>query len=101
MKPFKETNHHPVAAFRGDKSDAIVRLKALAGAELEFDASASADPDGGELIYLWWHYEEAGTYPGRVFIEHADAAKAKAQIPTSPNSDLRGRQTNSHHPGSA
>ena len=82
VKPFAEANHHPVAAFNGDKRDTIVRLKALGGEELDFDASASTDPDGDELTYSWWQYEEAGTYPGRVFIERADAAKAKAHIPT-------------------
>lgn len=30
----------------------------------------------------WWQYEEAGTCPGRAFIESADAAKAKAFVPT-------------------
>lgn len=82
VKTFKEANHHPVAAFNGDKSDTILRPKVLAGAALECDASASTDPDGDELIYSWWQYEEAGTYPGRVFIEKPDAAKAKIHIPT-------------------
>ena len=35
-----------------------------------------------ELVFSWWQYEEAGTYPGHVFIEHAAAAKAKVHIPT-------------------
>ena len=82
VKPFKEANHHPVAAFNGDTSDTIVRWKTRAGEVLEFDASGSTDPDGDELTYSWWQYEEAGTYPGRVFIERADAAKAKVHIPT-------------------
>ena len=82
VKPFKEANHHPVAAFNGDTSDRIVRLKVLAGEELDVDASASTDPDGDQLIFSWWQYEEAGTYPGRVFIENAAAAKAKVHIPT-------------------
>ncbi len=82
VKPFKEANHHPVAAFNGDPSDTIVRLKALAGEELDFDASASSDPDGDPLIFSWWQYEEPGTYPGRAFIENANSAKAKVFIPT-------------------
>ncbi len=82
VKPFKEANHHPVAAFDGDPSDTIVRRKARAAEVLDFDASASTDPDGDPLIFSWWQYEEAGTYPGRVFIEDAAAAKAKVHIPT-------------------
>lgn len=82
VKPFAEANHHPVATFNGDKRDTIARLKALAGEELDFDASASTDQDGDQLVFSWWQYEEAGTYPGRVFIENASAAKAKVHIPT-------------------
>jgi len=82
VKPFSEANHHPIAAINGDASDAILRLKAKAGEELTLDASASADPDGDPLIYSWWQYEEAGTYPGRVFIDGAAAPKAAVHVPT-------------------
>ncbi|MCP5113397.1 MAG: DUF1593 domain-containing protein, partial [bacterium] len=46
VKPYAEANHHPVAAIDRDKSDSIVSLKARGGEVLEFDASASSDPDG-------------------------------------------------------
>lgn len=82
VKPYKEANHHPIAAFNGDVSDTIVQLRSPAGAELNLDASASTDPDADQLIYSWWQYEEAGTYPGRVFIESHTAEKATAHVPT-------------------
>jgi len=81
VKPYSEANHHPVAAFNGDCSDAIVRLKAKIGEVISVDASASRDPDGDDLVYKWWIYEEAGTYAGRVRVNSANKAKAQIEIP--------------------
>ena len=82
VKPFREANHHPSAAFNADRSDAIIRLQAIAGEELVFDAAASIDPDGDELAFSWWQYEEAGSYPGRVPIQSPHAPKTNVYIPT-------------------
>ena len=40
------------------------------------------DPDGDDLIYSWWIYEEAGTYAGNVSIDSAQNQKAQVRIPT-------------------
>jgi hypothetical protein len=82
VKPFEEANHHPVAAFRGDTSHAIVRMRALAGEEVALDATASGDPDDDPLVYRWWIYQEAGTYPGEVTISSAHQPEASVRIPT-------------------
>ncbi|MDX2429378.1 MAG: DUF1593 domain-containing protein [Bacteroides sp.] len=79
---YEEANHHPVAAFAGDKTDQIVYLDASPGEVLQLDASASTDPDGDELFYSWWIYEEAGTYPGKVLIRDPAAALASLEVPT-------------------
>ena len=66
VRSYSEANHHPVAAVDGDRSDRILRVSALPGEELSFDAEVSTDPDGDSLTYSWWIYEEAGSYPGRI-----------------------------------
>ncbi|TYA84187.1 DUF1593 domain-containing protein [Seonamhaeicola marinus] len=82
VKSFKEANHHPIAAFNGDVSNTIIRLNANAGEIIDLDATASKDPDGDQLNYHWWIYQEAGTYSGEVYIENAHTSKTKLRIPT-------------------
>lgn len=81
-KPFEEANHHPVATIDGDDSNSIIRMEVLAGDVITLDASGSTDPDDDQLMYKWWIYEEAGTYPGQIFITDPDKPKTSAMIPT-------------------
>lgn len=81
-KSFEEANHHPVAAIDGDDSNSIIRMNALAGEVISLDAYASIDPDGDQLNFNWWIYEEAGTYPGQVLITDPDKPKTSLMIPT-------------------
>ncbi|WP_282136701.1 nucleoside hydrolase-like domain-containing protein [Seonamhaeicola maritimus] len=87
-KPFEEGNHHPVAAFNGDTSNAIVRLNAKAGETLSLDASASTDPDNDELNVSWWVYTEAGTYGGIIAIPNNNKSTTSFTVPK----DASGKQ---------
>lgn len=79
---YEDANHHPIAAFRGDKSQTIVRLTAEAGETVALDASASYDPDLDLLSFNWWQYQEAGTYPGQVLIRESKEAISELVIPS-------------------
>jgi len=60
----------------------LILDKADVGEVIPVDASASIDPDGDDLIFSWWIYEEAGTYAGNVNIDSAQNQKAQIRIPT-------------------
>lgn len=81
-KSFGEANHNPVAAIDGDHSNSIIYLSVLAGGVISLDASSTEDPDGDQLIFRWWQYEEAGDYPGKILITNPDASVTRVRIPT-------------------
>lgn len=87
-KSYREANHHPRAAFNGDKSDTIVRLAAKVGKVVILDASASSDPDEDSLQFLWYVYPEAGTYPGSPVIKNKTNAVTQIAVPN----DAAGKQ---------
>ena len=88
VQPFKKANHNPIAAVNGDKTDAIIFIKANTGASLAFDASASTDPDGNAISYNWFIYKEAGTYPLVVDVANPYQKAIKLIIPK----DASGKQ---------
>jgi hypothetical protein len=60
VKDYASANHHPVVKLK----DTPLEIEAAAGESITLDASASRDPDRDQLTCRWWHYHEAGTYPG-------------------------------------
>jgi len=58
---YEEANHPPVPAL-GHAEQITVK----SGDIFSLDASGTTDPDGDNLSYWWFQYQEAGTYPGQV-----------------------------------
>ena len=56
-KSYKDANHPPVVVL-GHPDHLTVR----SGQSFGLDASASTDPDGDNLSFLWFDYPEAGSY---------------------------------------
>jgi hypothetical protein len=81
VKPPGEANHRPAAVVNGSAGPEILRLEAPAGSKLDLSATGSTDPDRDALVYEWFPYPEAGTFPGPVKIEGAAGERARAAIP--------------------
>lgn len=88
VNDFNEANHNPVAAVNGDEGDEIIRLQVKPGLLLSLDASSSSDPDGDDLLFRWWVYQEAGTYSGNVSLSNPAGSKTEVTIP----SDATGKE---------
>ena len=56
-RSYKEANHPPVPVLNQSNHITI-----KSGEGFRLDASASYDPDGDNLSFLWFQYPEAGTY---------------------------------------
>lgn len=72
---FKGANHPPAASIEGpaDRS-------AAPGETVRLEGRAS-DPDGHATTVKWWHYTEAGTYPGPVVLSARAPASASFDVP--------------------
>ena len=81
VQPPTGANHPPVVALNGDTTRNVVEVHADPGSRLTLTAIGTTNPDGGKLFYDWWHYPEAGTYPGHVGIESFIDGEAEITIP--------------------
>ena len=78
---FSDANHHPVVVFENDSTFNFSSKTVEAGEVLQLDASSSYDPDGNNLHYNWYVYEEPGTYKGVVEIESDKQGMCVLHIP--------------------
>ena len=56
-------------------------ITANPGSIIQLSAEGTSDPDGDELNYKWWQYQEVGTYTGSITIENSKAQEASFNIP--------------------
>jgi len=76
VKSVKEANHPPQVQIKGE-----LDRRVKPGELVHLDASPSKDPDGDDLTFSWWQYQEADTYTGAVKIKNANATKAAYKVP--------------------
>ena len=60
-KSYAEANHPPVPRLAHPDAFTV-----KAGEPFHLNADGTTDPDGDSMSYLWFQYQEAGTYPGIV-----------------------------------
>jgi hypothetical protein len=84
VKSYEEANHPPAVKLAHPQD-----MKVRPGQKVSLSAKETTDPDGDDLTCRWWQYQEAGTYDGKVEIQHADDLDAPLSIPA----DARPGQT--------
>ena len=80
VKSYDEANHPPVVKLAN-----ALDMVAKPGSKIKLSAKGTSDPDGDELSYFWWQYEEADTYQGVVKIENSTGQEASFTIPADAN----------------
>jgi hypothetical protein len=74
-------------AYQGANHEPLVRIvgplarSARAGETLELRGTVT-DPDRDGVTVRWWHYRDAGTYPGQIVIGHPAAIDTTIQVPS-------------------
>jgi hypothetical protein len=76
VKSYEEANHPPVVKLQNS-----LNMTVKPGDRVELSAEETFDPDGDELTFLWWQYEEADTYEGKLNIGSAENEKISFSIP--------------------
>lgn len=76
VRPYSECNHPPVV-----NTDGPTDIETTPGEVVRLSVNGSTDPDGDQLMYLWWQYRDAGTYKGEAEIQRVEQGGASIKIP--------------------
>lgn len=76
VKSYEDANHTPVVKLAN-----ALDMTAKPGSKIRLSATGTMDPDGDQLSYKWWQYEEADTYKGAIEIQNADQQEASFIVP--------------------
>lgn len=72
---YKGANHEPAV-----KIDGPLAQNVRAGQTINLRGTAT-DPDRDTVTVKWWHYQDAGTYPGEIAVPSATALSTTLQVP--------------------
>jgi hypothetical protein len=76
VKPYGQANHQSVVKLAHARN-----LKVKPGEKVSLSAKGTTDPDGDELTYRWWQYQEADTYDGAIEIKANGKQDASFMVP--------------------
>jgi len=73
---FEDANHKPIIQIKGDLDRTV-----KGGQTVVLDATGTKDPDGDNMSFRWWQFQEAGTFDGMVTIDHPLGKKISFAAP--------------------
>lgn len=76
VKSYDEANHQPIVKCN------LKDVNAKPGAKLRLSAKGTTDPDGDQLSYRWWVYQEASSYKTEMKITNSNQQRASLIVPT-------------------
>lgn len=76
VKSYANANHNPVAHLNGDGSTGVLKITVSPGQTVKLSANGSSDPDGNDLSYSWWQYEEGDSFEGTIDITYSTSKNA-------------------------
>jgi hypothetical protein len=82
VKDYASANHNPTAHLNGDDGIEVMKTTVKPGQIVKLSAAGSSDPDGDDLTYHWWQYQQAGSYKGKVKISGANSKSAAFKAPS-------------------
>lgn len=82
VEPYEQANHQPIVILNHK-----LNLCAKPGTDIQLNANVTSDPDGDELTYHWWRYDEADSFDGSIEIENANSKNATFIVPEEINDE--------------
>lgn len=77
---FEDANHKPVIKMQGELDRSV-----KSGETVSLDASGTTDPDGHNMAFRWWQYQEAGSYKKMVSVDQPGGKKISFVAPKVDN----------------
>lgn len=81
VQAYEDANHPPVVKLAN-----ALDITAKAGSKIRLSAKGTSDPDGDDLTYTWWQYQEADSYEGNIEIAHSHKQKIAFKLPNDARS---------------
>lgn len=76
IKSYEDANHPPVVVLKNDPD-----ITAKPGTRIQLSAEGTSDPDGDEMSYNWWKYNDAGTYQRNISIGNETGRDVSFGVP--------------------
>jgi hypothetical protein len=93
MKEYKDANHNPVVIVNGESSKEPIFIAAKVGVPVMLSAVGTSDPDGNNLTYKWFYYQEAASAISKpVKPEEIIGERGETEVEVQPRVRIEGSE---------